>query len=68
VKGLADRIRLLLDDPALADRLGQNGRGMALERFDSQRMTLDIVRIYQDVVADARTRPTAHSLATIGPA
>ena len=39
---------------ALGDRLGQNGRGMAQERFDSQRMTLDIVRIYQDVVADAR--------------
>ena len=67
VKALADRIRLLLDDPALADRLGQNGRGMAQERFDSQRMTLDIVRIYQDVVADARTRSAARSLATIGP-
>jgi glycosyltransferase involved in cell wall biosynthesis len=59
VKALADRIRLLLDDPALADRLGQNGRAMARDRFDSERMTHDILRIYHDVVVGGRLNSPA---------
>ena len=53
VKALAYRIRLLLDDPVLADELGRHGRAIAHSRLDSQRMTLDVVRIYNEVIADS---------------
>ena len=67
VTALADRIRLLLDQPALGDQLGAAGRGRALGRLDSQRMVGDIVRIYDDVVAEARGRRSIQSVARAVP-
>ena len=61
VKALADRIRLLLDDPVLADELGRHGRAIVDSRLDSRRMTLDVLRIYDEVTADA-IRPSDHQL------
>jgi hypothetical protein len=65
---LAERTRLLLDNPALADRLGEDGRGRAQGRLDSQRMKDDIERIDHDVVAQARGRRPAGALAWTEPA
>jgi glycosyltransferase involved in cell wall biosynthesis len=67
VTALADRLRLLLENPALADRLGEAGRAKAHGRLDSQRMTADIVRIYEDVLAEARGRRSPQSWAKIEP-
>ena len=67
VTALADRIRLLLDKPALGDQLGAAGRSRALGRLDSQRMVGDIVRIYDDVVAEARGRRSIQSVARAVP-
>jgi glycosyltransferase involved in cell wall biosynthesis len=56
IAALASRLRDLLDDPAMADRLGAQGHRLAQEGFDFTRMTGDIVRLYRDVLAE-RTRP-----------
>jgi glycosyltransferase involved in cell wall biosynthesis len=56
VAALASRLRLLLDDPALADRLGARGHQLAQGEFEYERMTGDIVRLYHDVLAE-RARP-----------
>jgi glycosyltransferase involved in cell wall biosynthesis len=61
VKALADRIRLLLDDPALAEELGRHGRAIVDSRLDSHRMTLDVLRIYDEVTADS-IHPSDHLL------
>jgi glycosyltransferase involved in cell wall biosynthesis len=67
MKALAERTLLLLDNPALADRLGEDGRGRAQGRLDSQRMIDDILRTYHDVVAEARGRGSTGALASIEP-
>jgi glycosyltransferase involved in cell wall biosynthesis len=58
-RALAGRIRTLLDDAALQDRLGQEGRRRTLVRFDYQRMTRDILRVYDEVLSagNGRQRP-----------
>ena len=61
VKGLAERIRLLLDDPVLAEELGRHGRAIVDSRLDSHRMTLDVLRIYDEVTADS-IHPSDHLL------
>lgn len=63
VAALASRLDFLLDDPALADRLGAEGRRLAREGFDYARMTGDIVRLYEDVLAErARSAPSAEGV------
>ena len=62
VSALASRLRRLLDDPVLADRLGARGREAAQTGFGYARMTDDIVRLYEDVLAErARPAPGAGS-------
>jgi phosphatidylinositol alpha-1,6-mannosyltransferase len=56
VPALAARLRWLLDDPALAARLGDQGCRLAHDDHEYGRMTGDIVRLYHDVLAE-RARP-----------
>jgi glycosyltransferase involved in cell wall biosynthesis len=44
--GLARQTRLLLDDPALAARLGEAGRQRVLENFTAARMVQQCERLY----------------------
>lgn len=46
---LAETLISLLQDPALRARLGVNGRRAALQRFSSERMVQDTLRVYQRV-------------------
>ncbi len=48
--GLAGKIKLLLDDPRLAARLGEAGRARASERFDLHRMTEQFARVYTELL------------------
>jgi phosphatidylinositol alpha-1,6-mannosyltransferase len=48
---MADRIKTLLDDPALRLRFGKNGRERAIERFGYDRMVNDILDIYRSAIA-----------------
>jgi glycosyltransferase involved in cell wall biosynthesis len=47
-------VERLLTDPALADRLGREGRRFAIEHFDWQRSTKGLEGFYRDVLARAR--------------
>ena len=60
VPALAARLRLLLDDPALANRFGEQGLRLAQDGYRFDRMTGDIVQLYQDLLAERRghARPT----------
>jgi glycosyltransferase involved in cell wall biosynthesis len=48
---LAAAIGQLLDNPALADRLGDEGRRMAVQEFSYERMVQDICAVYREVLA-----------------
>jgi hypothetical protein len=54
---LAEDMKRLLDDPALAARLGQAGRRSALERFSIERFSADWDRAFLDVHAQGQNRP-----------
>ena len=54
VAALAARLRLLLDDPALADRLGEQGHRLAQDGYGFDRMTGDIVRLPRPARGTAR--------------
>jgi glycosyltransferase involved in cell wall biosynthesis len=49
-EALASRIRLLLDDPVLADRLGAEGRRRTIDEFDYDRMVSDLLEVYREVL------------------
>ena len=51
---MAARIRQLLDDPALQDRLGAEGRRQTIGEFDYDRMVADIVAVYEDTLRRTR--------------
>lgn len=46
---LATKARLLLDDPALASRLGEAGRTRAAERFSAPRLIEQYARLYAEL-------------------
>ena len=48
---LAAKTRLLLDDPALAGRLGEAGRARATGRFGADQMVEQYARVYAELVA-----------------
>ncbi len=50
-ESLAERLGALLRDPALARRLGANGRRLAAERFSPQRFCADIAAVHAAVGA-----------------
>ena len=47
---LASKIKLLLDDPALAARLGGRGREIAEERFDVERVVGRLRGFYDELL------------------
>lgn len=51
VEGLAERLRLLRDDPALRARLGDEGRVRMRARFSVERMVDDVERVYAELIA-----------------
>ena len=55
-RGLADAVRKLADDPALAARYGQNGRQFVTEQFDRAKLAARYIDILADVVARGRKR------------
>jgi L-malate glycosyltransferase len=52
VAALASRLARVLDDPALARRLGEEGRRLAQDGLAFDQMTSHIVRLYHDVLAE----------------
>jgi glycosyltransferase involved in cell wall biosynthesis len=56
-RAYARAIERLLDDPALAGRVGAAGRALIQERFDYDRIADDHARIYEEVVAHPGTPP-----------
>lgn len=52
--GLGHAIAELLDDPALAERLGQAGRSRARERFTLAGEVAKLVQIFEDVTGPSR--------------
>jgi glycosyltransferase involved in cell wall biosynthesis len=49
---MASRIGQLLSDPALADRLGAEGRRRTLGEFDYNRMVEDIIGVYETTLSE----------------
>ena len=49
-EALASRIGMLLDDPALGDRLGVEGRRRTIDEFDYDRMVSDLLEVYREVL------------------
>jgi glycosyltransferase involved in cell wall biosynthesis len=49
-KALADRILYLLENPSEANRMGLNGRKLAVERFDIEKRVDKIAKLYQELV------------------
>jgi glycosyltransferase involved in cell wall biosynthesis len=49
-KALADKIQHLLAEPAERQRMGNNGRQLALQKFDWQKIAGKILTLYQYTV------------------
>lgn len=47
---LKDRILEVLNDPDLAQTLGQNGRKKVIEKFSLDKMVEDTIKVYEDVL------------------
>jgi glycosyltransferase involved in cell wall biosynthesis len=50
---LAERIGVLMDDPALRQRMGEAGRAFALRRFDTSTMVEDLERVYREALTSS---------------
>jgi glycosyltransferase involved in cell wall biosynthesis len=53
--GLIDRIGRLLDDPALAQRMGETGRRRIANAFSLERMTTEYAALYHSLIARGRS-------------
>lgn len=56
---MAGRIGQLLDDPALQDRLGSEGRRRTMAEFGYDRMVQDIIGVYEETLASRAPLKTA---------
>jgi glycosyltransferase involved in cell wall biosynthesis len=56
---LAEKIRRLLDDPALRQEMGRRGREKVLASFTTEAVADQVFQVYQDVLA--RREATARS-------
>ncbi len=72
---LTAAITLLLHDPALRERMGEDARRRAVERFDERRVMADLVDAYRALGAGQasagvalRARPPSRSLGNGGTA
>jgi glycosyltransferase involved in cell wall biosynthesis len=50
----AAAMQLLMDDPALRQRLGEAGRREVAARFSAQRMVENTIKVYEEVLREAR--------------
>ncbi len=66
-QGLATAIARLIEDSALASRLGAAGRQVAHERFGMDRMVHATEQLYLDLLAQKAAEPGRHTLAAIVP-
>jgi len=60
-QALADAVLRLLDDPALAQRLGQQGRAEAERQFDWERITSETERLYRRALGGSAEVSDFHS-------
>jgi glycosyltransferase involved in cell wall biosynthesis len=51
---LTAALRRLIDDPGLRERMGREGRALALQHFTAARMARDYERLYSEVVSAGR--------------
>ncbi|MCL4534779.1 MAG: glycosyltransferase family 4 protein [Bacteroidetes bacterium] len=58
---IADRVAYLIDNPAAAEEMGRNGRRAVAEHFNAERMSSDILHLFEELV----NRPPVH--AGVGP-
>jgi glycosyltransferase involved in cell wall biosynthesis len=56
---MAERIRLLLEDPALQDALGLEARRRTVGEFDYDRMVADLMELYEGVLPSNSIRRLA---------
>jgi glycosyltransferase involved in cell wall biosynthesis len=56
---LAEKINILIDDPAARRRMGARGREFVLDNFRQQRQAEQYVRLYDEVVAAGRQNRVA---------
>lgn len=54
---LADRLRVLLGDPALVRTFGEQARHSAIERFGIERLRRDMLEIYSELLTGRRRSP-----------
>lgn len=59
VKYLISKMRLLLEDHALATTLGAEGKKVAMERFNIERFTANWYRLLDEVIREKRVRTAA---------
>ena len=59
---LIEKMNLLISDPELAREIGQNGRQVALSRFNIQRFTNDWEQLFNEITAKHTTKLSAASL------
>ena len=51
-KALAEKIELLLEDKKLARQMGKAGRRHVVENFSRQRMTQELIELYEEALAE----------------
>ncbi|WP_175414862.1 glycosyltransferase [Nibricoccus aquaticus] len=59
---IADQCLRVFSDPALAARLSAGGREFARQHFDLQKNTQDLLKFYEEVLANSRPRPLARKI------
>jgi glycosyltransferase involved in cell wall biosynthesis len=56
IEALADAISRLLNDKALAKKMGENGRRLVAEKYTWSKIAIDLLEIYKSVLAAKRGR------------
>lgn len=68
-RGLADHLRMLLEDGRARERIGQAGRARLIERFTVERMVTETLALYNRLVpCNTRARQTGAAPRRAGPA
>ncbi|MCU1421250.1 MAG: hypothetical protein JWN36_901 [Microbacteriaceae bacterium] len=62
---LADAVRSIVDDPALAETLATRGRELAIEKFSRERYNRQIVGIIREVAGDERPEPARNTASVV---
>ena len=68
IRGFAEAMTRLMDDPTLAQKMGARGRARVLDAFGWQAKARDYLALFQAAAAGTRTDPGPEKLADIHPA